>query len=124
MVTPRGIGSGKGNGLTGLVIMAMARVWLTCVLWPLSSLAGVGAGRGVGRACCDEVDPERKCPPMFPARPCCEELDAERKWPPVVPERIDMRGKFELPGRGFVEFWRRGVEDMVTKVMLVKKQQI
>jgi len=100
-----GIGNGNGNGLMGLVIIAMARVWLICVLVPLSSRPGAGpvgrgvdagAGRGVGLVCrLDAVDPDR------------------RGGRSLGLERIDMRGKFVLPGRGLVEFCRRGNDDMV-----------
>jgi hypothetical protein len=31
MAMPTGMGSGKGRGLTGLAIMVIAKVWLTCV---------------------------------------------------------------------------------------------
>jgi hypothetical protein len=53
MAKPRGSGSGSGRGLTGLAIMAMANVWLTCVLVPLSLLGG---DRGVGRGRGPEVN--------------------------------------------------------------------
>lgn len=47
MATPRGMGSGKGRGLTGLAIMVMAKVWF---IWRLvaASWAAVGGERGVG----------------------------------------------------------------------------
>lgn len=38
MDTPTGIGRPNGNRLTGLAIMAMAKVWLTCLpVAPLST---------------------------------------------------------------------------------------
>ena len=90
---PSGIGSGKGSGLAGLAIMAMAKVWLTWVLVALS-LPGGGRARGL-------------------------ELDAGGAWLAELAALLrggilsgggsaplGARGNAELPGRGFEEFDR------------------
>lgn len=53
---PRGIGSGKGTGLTGVVIMVIDRVWFICAPapslgffpWPLAELLGEAVLAGCG----------------------------------------------------------------------------
>ena len=79
--------------------MAMARVWFICVFVPPSSRAGVGACRGAGAGA---------------GRDCRELIEDDRSGGlSLDPDLIDIRGKLVLPGRGLVEFCRRGSDDMM-----------
>ncbi len=86
MVRPRGSGSGNGSGLTGVAIMAMARVWFIWTPAPLP--AGRPADDGPGL-------------PGWAWAGCWD-------WPVgfllgAVLEAGTL-GKLDWPGRGFVEF--------------------
>lgn len=101
MATPSGMGKQKGSGLTGLAIMEMENVWLTCILMAPSVTFGVLVGaRGVGR------EPEG-------ARECRDRLGICGAVGDVLLLSMDIRGNPPLPGRGSVEFLRRWLKDMV-----------
>ena len=109
MAKPKGIGRGGGRGLTGLAIMAMANVWLTCVVVPLSLL---GSDRDVGRGC----GLDGAWPPAVVAR-----LGGDLRGGGLAP--LGTRGNAELPGRGLVEFVGCGnVLDRCGKVDMLKIQ--
>ena len=90
---PSGIGSGKGNGLAGLAIMVMAKVWLTWVLVALS-LPGGGRVRGL------ELDGGAAWLAELAALLLGGTLSGGGSAP------LGARGNAELPGRGFDEFDR------------------
>lgn len=90
---PSGIGSGKGSGLAGLAIMAMAKVWLTWVLVALS-LPGGGRARGL------ELDDGGAWLAELAALLRGGILSGGGSAP------LGARGNAELPGRGFEEFDR------------------
>lgn len=50
MAMPTGIGSGNGKGLAGQAIMAMAKVWLTCLPVPPPPAPPSSDGRGLAAA--------------------------------------------------------------------------
>lgn len=138
MVTPSGTGRKKGRGLTGLAIMAMARVWFICVLVAASSrgTAGRGAWAGwLGRrggTARGAPDPIRRWDRSAAGRivmrgnsvrsgrggrgGCGDSVDPTLVCVGFPVGRIDMRGKVVLPGRGSVEFVWRWAEDMVAAV--------
>lgn len=90
---PSGIGNGNGTGFTGLDIMVMENVWLTCLV--------EGAGGRAGAAVPLVPLPVEDLAPVVRlerVRFCC---CCGRGW-----DWLLGRGNAVVPGRGFVEFAR------------------